>query len=229
MRVRTVSMMRRSIARQRAAGTLEQGQQAKAKKAQQGQKGKKKAAANKFNPNAPYFAGPAFEAPEVGDNDLLDGDTATNALAALRELAAKPDQPFFLAVGFANPHVPWVAPKKYWDLYNEAELKLPDNQYLPHNAPVYAAKSGADFYLYSNIPKDRNLSEPFKRQCLHGYLSAIDQLHRRAGRAPAGRGRRTQADSSYCVDWFASSAWATLNLSLASFRCISSASTRLGR
>lgn len=168
------------IARQRAAGTLEQ-----ARKAKKAQKGKKKAAANQFNPNAPYFAGPAFEAPNVGDNDLLDGDTATNGIAALRELAAKPDQPFFLAVGFANPHVPWVAPKKYWDLYNEAELKLPDNQYLPHNAPVYAAKTGADFYLYSNVPKDHNLSEPFKHQCLHGYLAAISYIDAQVGRLMA--------------------------------------------
>ena len=74
-------------------------------------------------PERPFYAGGAFEAPDVADDDLLDGDTACEAVAALRALARKPDQPFFLAVGFANPHVPWVAPKKYWELYNPADLK----------------------------------------------------------------------------------------------------------
>ena len=59
--------------------------------------------------NAPFYGGPAFEAPDLADDDLLDGDTVREAMVAMGELAAKPDQPFFLAVGFANPHVPWAA------------------------------------------------------------------------------------------------------------------------
>src|SRR5436190_9565734 len=70
------------------------------------------------------YATPAFEAPEVGDEDLLDGDTAREGISILRELAKKPEQPFFFAVGFANPHVPWVAPKKYWDLYDPAKIPM---------------------------------------------------------------------------------------------------------
>lgn len=132
--------------------------------------------------NANRVFGPAFEAPNVGDNELLDGDCCTHAIAAMRELVAKPGQPFFLAVGFANPHVPWVAPKKYWDLYDEAALPMADNQFVPREAPAFAARTGQDFYSYSNVPKDKVLSEPFKHQCLHGYLAAISYVDAQVGR-----------------------------------------------
>jgi len=131
--------------------------------------------------NAPFFGGPAFEAPDLADDDLLDGDTVREALVAMRDLAARP-QPFFLAVGFANPHVPWVAPKKYWDLYREDEIPLPDNRYPPHLAPSYAARSGDDFYWYANVPRDRKINDPFGRRCLHGYLAAISYVDAGVGR-----------------------------------------------
>lgn len=150
---------------------------------------------------AVVYAGPAFEAPEVGDEDLLDGDTAREGIAVLRELAGKPQQPFFLAVGFANPHVPWVAPKKYWNLYDGAQLPLPGNQYAPRNAPEFAAQSGADFYWYSNVPKDRKLSEPFKRQCLHGYLAAISYIDAQVGRLLAELDRLKLRDQTVVLLW----------------------------
>jgi arylsulfatase A-like enzyme len=130
----------------------------------------------------PIFRGPAFEAPDLADDALLDGDTAREALVAMRELAAKPQQPFFLAVGFSNPHVPWVTPKKYWDLYRREDIPLPPNQFAPKNAPEFAAKSGDDFYWYSNVPKDRVITPEFGRQCLHGYLAAISYVDACVGR-----------------------------------------------
>ena len=125
---------------------------------------------------AAFYAGPAFEAPEVPDEELADGDIARQAVAALRELARKPQQPFFLGVGFHNPHVPWVAPKKYWDLYDPQDIPLPDNQYAPRNAPNFAARSGDDFYWYGNVPKDREITPQFGRRCLHGYMAAVSYI-----------------------------------------------------
>ena len=130
---------------------------------------------------AAFYAGPAFEAPDVPDDALADGDIARAAAAALSEIANKSEQAFFLAVGFHNPHVPWVAPKKYWDLYNPEDIRLPDNQYPPKNAPNFAARSGDDFYWYGNVPKDRKITPEFGRQCMHGYLAAVSYIDSQVG------------------------------------------------
>ena len=151
--------------------------------------------------DAPYFRGPAFEAVDCGDDDLVDGTIAAEGVVALRQLAEKPDQPFFLAVGFLNPHVPWVSPKKYWNLYNPAEIPLPDNQYLPKDAPGYAARSGDDFYWYNNVPKDRRITPEFGRQCLHGYLAAISYVDVCVGRVLDELDRLGLRDNTIVVFW----------------------------
>lgn len=151
-------------------------------------------------PEAPHF-GPAFEAPEVGDDDLLDGDTTCNALSSLLELAGKPEQPFFLAVGYANPHVPWVAPKKYWDLYQREAIPLPANRYVPRKAPEFAAKTGQDFFWYTNVPKDKVITEEFGRECLHGYLAAISFVDAQVGRLLDALDASPAAKNTVVVLW----------------------------
>ena len=69
-------------------------------------------------------SGPAWEAADAPDNAYLDGRNADAAIRALRELKGKP---FFLGVGFLKPHLPFVAPKKYFDLYDPATLPLTDH------------------------------------------------------------------------------------------------------
>lgn len=147
------------------------------------------------------YAAPAFEAPECGDDDLKDGDCAREAIEVLQGLAKMPEQPFFLAVGFANPHVPWVAPKKYWDLYDPAKLVMADNQFPPRNAPPFAAKSGDDFYWYSNVPKDRKITDAFGRQCLHGYLAATSYIDAQVGRLMAALDATGLAKNTLVLLW----------------------------
>lgn len=130
---------------------------------------------------APY-AGPAWEAPELGDDQLSDGDTCREAIEALRGLAKKPQQPFFLAVGFVNPHVPYVAPKKYFDLYDRNKLVLPDNRFAPRGAPKYAAQSGGDFYWYAGVPSADQITEELGKTYLHAYLAAISYVDALVGR-----------------------------------------------
>jgi len=146
---------------------------------------------------------PAFESVECGDDDLLDGDTAANAIAQLKEHAKNPAQPFFLAVGFANPHVPWISPKKYWDLYDPAKFTLASNEYLPKDAPDFAATSGADFFWYRDVPQvtGDKLPETFKRQCLHGYYAAISYVDAQVGRLLATLDETGLAKNTIIVFW----------------------------
>jgi arylsulfatase A-like enzyme len=128
------------------------------------------------------MASPAFEAVDCADDELLDGACASEAIKQLRAFAKNPAQPFFLAVGFANPHVPWVAPKKYFDLYDPAKLVLPANNYPPMDAPAYAATTGNDFLWYSGVPQEKPLPAGFGRQCLHAYFAAISYVDAQIGR-----------------------------------------------
>ena len=103
--------------------------------------------------------GPMTESAEVDDDAYVDGKRAQKAVELLAELAKQPDQPFFLAVGMTKPHLPFVAPKKYWDLYNRNDFKMPTNSGIPPGYPVHAANQLAlEMSKYSdyqgNGPKD---------------------------------------------------------------------------
>lgn len=147
-----------------------------------------------------FYAVPAFEAVDCGDDDLLDGDTAKSAIEQLREHARNPGRPFFLAVGFANPHVPWITPKKYFDLYDPAKLPLAKNEFLPMGAPSFAATSGQDFRWYAGVPPGP-LPESYKRQCLQGYLAAISYVDAQVGRLLATLEDTGLAQNTIVVFW----------------------------
>ena len=86
--------------------------------------------------------GPATEAPDVADNLPADGKIADAAIERLNVLANRENPPpFFLAVGFQKPHLPFVAPKKYWDLYDPDKIpsvQVPDR---PEGAPAFEGRS----------------------------------------------------------------------------------------
>lgn len=130
----------------------------------------------------PSPLGPAFEAADCGDDDLGDGDTARHAVEVIQGLAKSPEKPFFLAVGFDNPHVPWVAPKKYWDMHDASRIVVPKNNFVPKNAPDFAATTGTDFYRYADVAKDMVITEEYGRKCIHGYLAATTFTDAQIGR-----------------------------------------------
>lgn len=61
----------------------------------------------------------------------------------LRRLKGK-SQPFFLAVGFFKPHLPFIAPQRYWDLYDHEDIRLPDNYHDPKAAPKVSIHSSGE-------------------------------------------------------------------------------------
>ncbi|MEO6786085.1 MAG: sulfatase-like hydrolase/transferase, partial [Chthoniobacteraceae bacterium] len=88
-------------------------------------KQRRKEAVDKFGADAELegmAGGPAWESADVPDSEYVDGRIADGAIATLREL--KGGKPFFFGVGFHKPHLPFVAPKKYFDLYDPAKLAL---------------------------------------------------------------------------------------------------------
>ncbi|MDP0497307.1 MAG: sulfatase [Verrucomicrobiota bacterium JB024] len=133
--------------------------------------------------NNPYYAQKPFERAQVGDDELRDGDTARYAVQRLRELAKNPSQPFFLGVGFHRPHLPWVAPEKYWALYDDADVRLPENQNPPIGAPRYAYAPVGELEMYGGTPTPHfHYSETFKRECMQAYLASTSYVDALVGR-----------------------------------------------
>jgi arylsulfatase A-like enzyme len=124
--------------------------------------------------------GPAFEASDVPDNTFQDGKVAELAISTLNDLKAK-QQPFFLAVGFVKPHLPFVSPKKYWDLYDPAKIELATNKYRPKDAPDYAILPGGELRNYKDIP-ETSIPDDLARQLKHGYYAAISYMDAQVGK-----------------------------------------------
>ena len=81
----------------------------------------------------------SWQALDVANNELRDGKIASKAIEVLTEIK---DLPFFLAVGFDKPHVPFEAPTKYFDLYTPQDFTLPTHSTsLPENVPLYALRA----------------------------------------------------------------------------------------
>jgi iduronate 2-sulfatase len=124
--------------------------------------------------------GPAFESADVPDSAYQDGKVADLAVATLRELSGKPE-PFFLAVGFIKPHLPFVSPKKYWDLYDPAQIQLAPNPFRPTNAPSYAILPGGELRSYHGIPSN-SIPPSLARQLKHGYYAAVSYMDAQVGK-----------------------------------------------
>ncbi|WP_068828713.1 sulfatase [Wenyingzhuangia fucanilytica] len=120
--------------------------------------------------------GRIYEAPEVDDSVYSDYKIAQKTISDLRKFKASGES-FFMACGFFRPHMPFYAPKKYWDLYNRDSVEVADNRHLPENAPKLLRSSG-EFKSYSFGDYKPNTNE-FHKMMRHGYyacVSYVDQL-----------------------------------------------------
>jgi iduronate 2-sulfatase len=97
-------------------------------------------------------------------------------------MAKKPGEPFFLAVGFHKPHLPFVAPKKYWDLYQRESFKLEPRQTPPEGAPPFAPTTWGELRQYSDMPQTGPLTDDQQRLLIHGYHAAVSYMDAQLGR-----------------------------------------------
>ena len=125
--------------------------------------------------------GPPFECADVPDNAYFDGQTADRSVADLHRLA-KQDQPFFLAAGFLKPHLPFNAPKTYWDYYRRDEIEPADNPFRPQDAPDQAIHNWGELRAYFDVPKEGPVSEEMARSLIHGYYAATSFTDAQVGR-----------------------------------------------
>ena len=134
---------------------------------------------------------PSVESADVPDYAYTDGANTLQAIDILKQLKNS-SQPFFLAVGLSKPHLPFVAPKKYWDLYNREEMPLAPFQEKTKNAVPVAYHNVGELRGYTDIPplvsftdqKDYGISLPTDKQkeLIHGYYAATSYMDANVGR-----------------------------------------------
>jgi arylsulfatase A-like enzyme len=122
---------------------------------------------------------PILEYPEVDNYSYNDGKITKKAIAKMKDLNDQ-NKPFFMAVGYVSPHLPFIQPKKYWDLYDHDSIELADNTYKPENSPqiaIEAQHNSAELRKnYLGIPEDGILSDSLSRDLIHGYYASVSYM-----------------------------------------------------
>ena len=142
--------------------------------------------------------GPAWEDPDVPDEALPDGKTTLEAIARLEKYR---DQPFFLAVGYLKPHLPFVAPKRYFDLYDRNEVPLAPWPYPPKNCPEIALHNWGELRAYEGIPSQGPLSEEMARDLVWAYYAATSYIDAQIGRLLETLDRLGLSERTIVVLW----------------------------
>ena len=144
--------------------------------------------------------GAAWENADVDDSAYADGRIADEGIKRLREYK-QTGRPFFLALGFTKPHLPFCAPKKYWDLYDRSQLTLAEYRDPPRGAPTYAGKTIGELNQYKPIPNRPPINEDLSRQLIHGYYAALSYMDAQLGRVLDEVDRLGIAENTLIVLW----------------------------
>ncbi|MEM7312220.1 MAG: sulfatase [Planctomycetota bacterium] len=147
--------------------------------------------------------GAAFEHPDVPDDAYADSRVAAETIRRLRA-AQKRDQPFFIVAGFARPHLPFSAPKKYWDMHNADELELATNTDLPQDSPKVAHKRGGEIRNYFPVPDKRDpamIDQSTARKLIQGYYASVSFVDAQIGKVLNELNSTGMADETIVVLW----------------------------
>ncbi|MCF7787934.1 MAG: sulfatase-like hydrolase/transferase [Prosthecobacter sp.] len=145
--------------------------------------------------------GAPTESADVPDNRYGDGMIADEAIKRLEAAKQKPDEPFFLAVGFLKPHLPFVVPKKYWDLYDPKSFKLPALQTAPEGAPEFAPSTWGELRQYRDMPEQGPVTQEQAIHLIHGYYAATSYMDAQLGKVLDALDASGLADSTIIVLW----------------------------
>lgn len=153
-----------------------------------GKKGKKEKKEDDGE-NVEGSRGPATENLDLPDNAYEDGVNAILAKEQIIKLSAA-KEPFFMAVGFHKPHLPFVAPRKYWNMYNREEMPLASFQQHAANEVFIAYESSGELRNYSDIPEfttytkadlRAGLKPEKQKELINGYYASISYVDAQVG------------------------------------------------
>ena len=122
--------------------------------------------------------GPAFEKVETSDDAYKDGRAAKHAIETLQKLK---NNKFLMIVGLSKPHLPFNAPKKYWNLYDKNDFKVP-SRVKPKNMYRLALSKWGELKNYANIPNNGDLNDELTKELINGYYACISYVDTQIGK-----------------------------------------------
>ena len=120
-----------------------------------------------------------YEIGDVCDSEYSDGRIAKRTIQELKQLK-ETGEPFMMFCGFYRPHLPFYAPKKYWDMYDRDEIELADNRYFPRGAPQGDLRPSEEFWAYYMGDYEVG-SDAFHRMMRHGYMASVSYVDKLVG------------------------------------------------
>ena len=144
--------------------------------------------------------GTAFEKADVPDEGYTDGKLAKLAVETLEKIS-RYERPFFLAVGFFKPHLPFNAPKSYWDLYDPAAFEPNFSDQRTQGAPDFAYPDHLEMGGYTDVPDDERVSAEQARELRHGYYACVSYADAQVGKLLRALERLGLEDDTIVVLW----------------------------
>ena len=144
--------------------------------------------------------GGAYEIADVPVESLHAGKMAAEAIRQLR-MSKESSQPLFMAVGFTKPHLPFIATREYWDLYDRDVIEKADNPSLPKDAPKEAAYRWGELRNYHGVPKQGPVSDEMNHKLVHGYYASVSQTDDMIGRILDEVDRLDLRDDTIVILW----------------------------
>ncbi len=144
--------------------------------------------------------GPAYEAADQPEERYPDHQICDKTLGDMRRLA-ETGKPFFLGCGFFRPHLPFVVPQKYWDLYPPAQVTLPENRFFPQSLPSVFQYHWGEMRKYHGIPQRGPVSDETAHNLIRGYHASVSFIDAQIGRLLDELEQLGIADNTIIVLW----------------------------
>ncbi len=152
--------------------------------------GKKKGKKEEVDEDGGSSRGPAFECLNLPDDAYDDGVSAKLAAKQIEMLSAA-KKPFFMAVGFRKPHLPFVSPKKYWDLYKREDMPVAEFQEQAANSKDFEYQNSGELSSYSGVKEfakntDKSINRigltiEKQKELVHAYYAAVSYTDAQVG------------------------------------------------
>ncbi|WP_145177944.1 sulfatase [Rubripirellula lacrimiformis] len=146
-------------------------------------------------------SGPAYESADVPDHAYVDGYETLRAIETMKQMVKEGDKPFFMALGFKKPHLNWVAPKKYWDMYDRDKIPMASETEAPLNGAAMGLHASFELRTRSGIPKTGDLDPELARTLKHAYLACVSYVDAQFGKMVAALEEAGVRDNTIIVVW----------------------------